>query len=262
MTNDTDFTISLFDNTALSGWSPHTMQAIAGSDESDLDDAERAGTDMDGDAPPPATDPAARGNNFRLIGDRALARGWTARARDNIAAIILSKELEQSGRAPTTDEQARLLRFVGFGATELAQNCFRRPGENAFRPGWQEIGKKGKKVRSLLVKQQTMLANAIRGLATEFGVTAPKGIGKLGELMTLVDTDETIPERARRAVKELHDQCDRLDDSIEIMEAQIVAHARRDESARRWPRIAWALMARNEVCHLKGRLVTSAKAVA
>ena len=33
--------------------------------------------------------------------------------------------------------------------------------------------------RSLLVKQQTMLANAIRGLATEFGLTVPKGIGKL-----------------------------------------------------------------------------------
>jgi transposase len=88
-------------------------------------------------------------------------------------------------------------------------------------------------VRSLLVKQQTMLANAIRGLVTEFGLTVPKGIGKLGELMTLVDTDEAIPERARRAVKELHDQCDRLDDSIRAIEAQIVAHARHDESARR-----------------------------
>jgi transposase len=88
-------------------------------------------------------------------------------------------------------------------------------------------------VRSLLVKQQTMLANAIRGLVTEFGLTASRGIGKLGELMTLVDTDETIPERARRAVKELYDQCGRLDDSIEAIEAQIVAHARHDESARR-----------------------------
>jgi transposase len=88
-------------------------------------------------------------------------------------------------------------------------------------------------VRSLLVKQQTMLANAIRGLVTEFGLTAPKGIGKLGELMTLADTDATIPDRARRAVKELYDQCDRLDDSIEAIEAQIVAHARHDESARR-----------------------------
>jgi transposase len=37
--------------------------------------------------------------------------------------------------------------------------------------------------RLLLVKQQTMLANAMRGLATEFGLTVSKGISKLGELL-------------------------------------------------------------------------------
>jgi predicted RNA methylase len=63
-----------------------------------------------------------------------------ARARDNVAAIGLSKVLEQSGRAPTPDEQALLLHFTGLGATELAQNCFRRPGEAEFRPDWQDIG--------------------------------------------------------------------------------------------------------------------------
>ena len=94
----------------------------------------------DGDTCSPAADPVARGSNFHLTGDRALARGWPARARDNIAAITLSKALEQSGRAPTADEQAQLLRFIGFGASELAQNCFRRPGEDEFRSGWQEIG--------------------------------------------------------------------------------------------------------------------------
>ena len=46
--------------------------------------------------------------------------------------------VEQSGRAATADEQARLLRFIGFGASDLAQNCFRRPGEDAFRAGWEE----------------------------------------------------------------------------------------------------------------------------
>jgi hypothetical protein len=82
---------------------------------------------------PPATDPddrgeqvalepanEPRGTNFHLETDRALARGWPARARDNIAAITLSKELEVSGRIPTADEQALLLRFVGSG-------CISRP---------------------------------------------------------------------------------------------------------------------------------------
>ena len=87
--------------------------------------------------------------------------------------------------------------------------------------------------RLLLVKQQTMLANALRGLVTEFGLTAAKGIGKLSELMALVDTDEAIPDSARRAVKELYNQCDRLAGSVEAIEAKIVVHARGDERARR-----------------------------
>ena len=69
--------------------------------------------------------------------------------------------------------------------------------------------------RSLLVKQQTMLANAMRGLATEFGLTVPKGIGKLEELMALVDADETFPEKARQAFTGLFDQCDALTESID-----------------------------------------------
>src|SRR3984957_322602 len=138
MPNDTDFTLSLFDNTALSSWNSQTLQAVTEPVETDLDDADDA--DQDGDTLPPSADPVARGKNFHLDGDRALARGWPARARDNIAAINLSKALEQSGRAPTADEQEQLLRFIGFGATELAQNCFRRPGEDEFRPDWQDIG--------------------------------------------------------------------------------------------------------------------------
>jgi transposase len=87
--------------------------------------------------------------------------------------------------------------------------------------------------RSLLVKQQTMLANAIRGLATEFGLTVPQGMSKLGELIALVDADETFPKTARQAAVELLNRCSALAESIETFEAEIVAHARRDEAARR-----------------------------
>jgi N12 class adenine-specific DNA methylase len=139
MPNDTSaFTLSLFDNTVLSGWTQHALLGAADTDA--CDPANDDDNDDDSNTPPPATPPIAHGSNFHLAGDRELARGWPARARDNITAISLSKALEQSGRAPTPDEQARLLRFVGFGATELAQNCFRRPGEAEFRADWQEIG--------------------------------------------------------------------------------------------------------------------------
>jgi len=137
-TDDSDFTLSLFDDTPLSGWTHH--EPPIGANSYGAIEADADGDREDGDVAPPVTAPAKRGSNFHLAGDRALAGGWQARARDNIAAIGLSKMLEQTGRAPTPDEQAQLLRFVGFGASELAQNCFRRPGENAFRPEWQEIG--------------------------------------------------------------------------------------------------------------------------
>jgi transposase len=88
-------------------------------------------------------------------------------------------------------------------------------------------------VRSQLVKQQTMTANAMRGLATEFGLTVPKGMSKLDELMALVDADETLPAQARQAIRGLHDHCHDLDEAIVTFEAEIVAHARRDETARR-----------------------------
>jgi len=126
-------TLGLFDNTAL-GWTVETPRAEA-------QPATRASTEPDAESAREETAPPVRDKNFYLEGDRSLARGWTARARDNIAAIRLSKELEESGRAPTTEEQARLLRFVGFGATELAQNCFPLPGSSDFRPGWEAIGR-------------------------------------------------------------------------------------------------------------------------
>src|SRR3954451_22585490 len=54
--------------------------------------------------------------------------------------------------------------------------------------------------RSLLVKQQTMVANAMRGLATEFGFTVAQGIGKLDELTAAVAADDSLPAEAREGV--------------------------------------------------------------
>jgi transposase len=61
--------------------------------------------------------------------------------------------------------------------------------------------------RSLLVKQQTMLVNAMRSLATEFGLTVPKGIGHLKELVALVDASKALPKKAREVFTGLLDQC-------------------------------------------------------
>ena len=88
-------------------------------------------------------------------------------------------------------------------------------------------------VRALLVKQRTMLANAIRGLATEFGMVVPKGISRIRNLMELVNADEFLPREVKQAIRELSDQCDSMDEGIETFEAEIVRHARSNDVARR-----------------------------
>ena len=126
------YTLNLFDHTALGG----TVR-IPRAEASQAPDPPIFAVDEIAAAPAAH---ALAGDNFYLCSDRPLARGWRARARDNIAAIRLAKNLETSPRAPTPDEQALLLRFTGFGASELAQNAFPLPGATGFRPGWEEIG--------------------------------------------------------------------------------------------------------------------------
>ena len=88
--------------------------------------------------------------------------------------------------------------------------------------------------RSLLVKQQTMLANAMRGLATEFGITVPKGMRKLDELDGACRCGrKPCQNRRKQAITGLHDYCKELDEGIETFEAEIVKHARTDATARR-----------------------------
>jgi hypothetical protein len=66
-----------------------------------------------------------------------------------------------------------------------------------------------------------MLANAMRSLATEFGLTVPKGICKLKELLELVDADATFPKSALQTVRGLHDHCRALAESIEHLRQRL-----------------------------------------
>src|SRR5919202_2446903 len=88
-------------------------------------------------------------------------------------------------------------------------------------------------VRSLLVKQETMLANATRGLATEFGLVVPKGMDKLDALVTLIEEDPTVPEQARQAFAELREHRRATTERVDDLERKIVVHARQDATARR-----------------------------
>ena len=59
------------------------------------------------DTPDP-TKSTVPAHHYRLAGDRRLAQGWKARARDNLAAIRLMTVIEAEGRHARPDEQEQL----------------------------------------------------------------------------------------------------------------------------------------------------------
>jgi transposase len=89
--------------------------------------------------------------------------------------------------------------------------------------------------RDLLVRQRTMLVNAVRGHFAEFGIVAPQGIRRVGELAALLIEEDatTLPPAARQALRALLAQLQALDEQIASLEAAIVASHRDNEASRR-----------------------------
>ena len=89
--------------------------------------------------------------------------------------------------------------------------------------------------RDLLVRQRTMLVNAIRGHFAEFGIVAAQGIRRIGELAALLIDEEAtnLPPVAREALCALLGQLQTLDERIRKLEAAIVASHRNNEVSRR-----------------------------
>src|SRR4028119_1708212 len=61
------------------------------------------------------------------------------------------------------------------------------------------------RTRDLLVRQRTMLVNALRGHMAEFGIVAPQGISRVAGLVALLmgEDEATLPSLARRALRGL-----------------------------------------------------------
>ena len=130
-TTPDQLSLPLFDTTALTS----SMGLYSGLSFGEPIDDSIAETEED--APAPVVVPA---RNFRLTGARRLAPDWKTRAADNIAAIRLMLEIEEEARNATPEEQERLALFTSFGASDLANNLFRRSAEEAFPKGWDTLG--------------------------------------------------------------------------------------------------------------------------
>ncbi|OMP72183.1 DEAD/DEAH box helicase family protein [Agrobacterium tumefaciens] len=146
MSND-PFTLDMFGSSALSSGLGLGVTAFGSF-------APEPANDDDPDPTPPAPvpslpvsrKPVARKQgdrmNFYLDDgkDRGLAASWKERAQMNVAAILTVNEIERNSVPVTREHQQRLIRFTGFGASELANGMFRRPGEVEFREGWDDLG--------------------------------------------------------------------------------------------------------------------------
>jgi len=83
--------------------------------------------------------------------------------------------------------------------------------------------------RDLLVKQRTMLINAIRGHAAEFGVTVAKGPKQVGQLLQHLASDEGVPALAREMIGVLASQLDGLEIKLKTIEKRLMAWHRQDQ---------------------------------
>jgi transposase len=90
------------------------------------------------------------------------------------------------------------------------------------------------RTRNLLVRQRTMLANALRGHLAEFGMVAAQGLKGLRELMARLQAGAAaVPELARSALLMLAGQWQALDEKVRALELAIVRSVRDSEAARR-----------------------------
>jgi transposase len=90
------------------------------------------------------------------------------------------------------------------------------------------------KVRDLLVRQRTMLINALRGHLAEFGIIAARGPGGVtAAIAALHEAQDSLPALARVALHSLVDQLRIVRDEVVKVEKRIVAQHRADEASRR-----------------------------
>jgi transposase len=86
-------------------------------------------------------------------------------------------------------------------------------------------------VRDLLIKQRTMLINAIRGHAAEFGITAAKGPKQITELLGRLTSDEGVPALAREMLGLLASQLEAVNGKLKAIEARLMAWHRHDQTS-------------------------------
>ncbi len=91
------------------------------------------------------------------------------------------------------------------------------------------------KIRELLVRQQTMLVNALRAHMAELGMVAPLGRGKVKDIIAVIEDSEdgSIPDLAKAALKPLVMQLRANEDATTALDVEIKAWHKNNATSQR-----------------------------
>src|SRR5205085_9249896 len=80
--------------------------------------------------------------------------------------------------------------------------------------------------REQLVRQRTMLVNALRAHLAEFGIVAAQGLRNVGELIAIVrdDGDTRLPDVARQVLQVLANQIEQIETAVAALERLLAWH--------------------------------------
>jgi len=89
--------------------------------------------------------------------------------------------------------------------------------------------------REQLVRQRTMLVNALRAHLAEFGMVAAQGLRNVAQLIAIVrdEDDLRLPDVARQVLQVLANQIEQIEAAITALEKQLMA-TRRIPSVSGW----------------------------
>jgi transposase len=91
------------------------------------------------------------------------------------------------------------------------------------------------RARELLIRQRTMLINAVRGYCAEFGIVTAQGAGRVPALLEQAHEADasTLPEEARFVLRLLGEQLDALGARIHALDRRLLTWYRQDAASQR-----------------------------
>ena len=92
-------------------------------------------------------------------------------------------------------------------------------------------------MRTRLIQKRTQLANAIRGFAAEFGITAATGMCRIEPLLERIAADENVPELARELFALHGHEYAHVRQEVEQVDDRLMAWHRNDECSQRLAQI-------------------------